>query len=348
MIEKEIVNLGDRKKQILFGAIDNYIKQASPITSLLVHKTEMMDLSTATIRNELSALEAMGYLKQLHTSSGRIPTTKGYRFFVNEIVHNLDYSVKDLKKVKEDLFSTTGNLLEIVQRVTEAVSKTTKYPAVVVLDGFKNLKVQSIKVMYLLSHQVLVLIETNAGVITNTLAASDKVTMHDCENASAIFTDIFAGKKLEYLMQNASSFNEQIKKAMKEYEEIFKLVLCVLENYDSKDRVSSGGILKLLDNPEYSDSKKAREILNILDDKQQLKDIFDTSDDDGISIKIGDENENSALDECAIIKAPIVIDGNKIASVGIIGPQRIDYASVAAVLKFIADQIKSGSTEEKD
>ncbi|MDR0850355.1 MAG: heat-inducible transcriptional repressor HrcA [Christensenellaceae bacterium] len=340
--------MGERKKQILFGAIDNYIKQASPITSLLVHRTDMIDLSTATLRNELSALEAMGYLKQLHTSSGRVPTTKGYRFFVNEIVHNLDYSMRDLKKVKEELFLKTGNLMEIVQSITEAVSKSTKYPAVVVLDGFKNLKVQSIKVMYLLSHQVLVLIETNAGVITNTLSASDKVTMHDCENASAIFTDIFEGKKLGYLMQHVSSFNEQIKKAMKEYEEIFKLVLCVLENYNSKDKVSSGGMLKLLDSPEYSDSKKAREILNILDDKQQLKDIFDTTDSEGISIKIGSENQNSALDECAVIKAPIVIDGNKIASVGIIGPQRIDYASVASVLKFIADQIKDGRTGKKD
>ena len=89
--EQKLPVLSDRKKTILFCAIDNYIKQASPITSLLVQQTELHDISTATIRNELSTLEAMGFLKQLHTSSGRVPTTQGYRFFVDEILKNTSH-----------------------------------------------------------------------------------------------------------------------------------------------------------------------------------------------------------------------------------------------------------------
>ena len=93
--------LSQRKKQILYSAVDNYIKVANPITSSFIQNAELKDTSTATIRNELSSLEAMGYLKQLHTSSGRVPTTKGYRFFVNEILSNLSYTNSELCSVKD-------------------------------------------------------------------------------------------------------------------------------------------------------------------------------------------------------------------------------------------------------
>ena len=105
--------LSGRKKKLLYNAIDNYIKVASPITSLLVKQSTLHDLSTATIRNELNALEAMGYLKQLHTSSGRVPTSKGYRFFVDETLRDTKCSERDLKKIRNDLYARTGNLSEI-------------------------------------------------------------------------------------------------------------------------------------------------------------------------------------------------------------------------------------------
>ncbi len=350
MDDNNIEILSARKKQILFSAIDNYIKLASPITSLLVQQTEMKDLSTATLRNELNALEAMGYLKQLHTSSGRIPTTKGYRFFVNEIVKNTKYSKLELDTVKQDMFSRTNNLGEIVKSIADAVTSKTNYPAVVVLNGFENLIVMSINIMHLLSGQVLVLIDTNAGVITNTLPANDKITRQDCESASKIFCDIFKGHNIGYLMQNIDEFSEKIQNAMRSYEEIFKLVLMVLNNYaeDNSSDVSSGGIIKLLDSPEYNDIKKAKNILSVLDDKEQLKGIFDSSEKEGVSVSIGEENKVAELKDCAVIQTPLIIDGNKIATVGVIGPERLDYASVASVLKFISDKLKERGSDYFD
>ncbi len=343
MRDNQMPQLSPRKKQILFSAIDNYIKQASPITSLLVQQTKMHDLSTATIRNELNTLEQMGYLKQLHTSSGRVPTTMGYRFFVNEILNNAHYTPNEIADVKEDMFMRTNNLSEIVKTIADTVSKTTNYPAVVVFNGFDQLSVNSIKVFHLISGQLLILIETNAGVITNTISASTNITKQDCENASKIFSDIFAGKNIQFLMHNVGSFSDRIQEVMRGYEEIFDLVVYVLENYtrSSGSDVTSKGIVKLLNSPEYSNVEKAKDILNILDDKTQLKDIFDTTDEDGVIVKIGDEIQAPALQNCAVITTPIVIDGNKIASVGIIGPERIDYANIASTLKYISDQINS-------
>lgn len=350
MADETVEILSARKKQILFCAIDNYIKIASPITSLLVQKTEMSDLSTATIRNELNALEAMGYLKQLHTSSGRVPTTKGYRFFVDEIVKNTNCTIRQLETVKQDMFSRTNNLAEIVRSIADTVTKETNYPAVVVLNGMENLIVQTVNVMHLISGQLLVLIDTNAGVITNTINANPDITRQDCENASKIFCDIFKGHNLGYLMQNIDAFNEKIQESMKSYEEIFKLVLFVLNNYANKNSsdVTSGGLIKLLESPEYNDVEKAKGILSILDDKQQLNDIFDVTEKDGVVVKIGDENKIAELKDCAIIQTPLVVDGNKIATVGVIGPERLDYASVASVLKYVADKLKTFNIDNKD
>ena len=223
--------LSERKQTILFCAIDNYIKQASPITSLLVQKTELHDISKATIRNELNTLEAMGFLKQLHTSSGRVPTSKGYRFFVNEILKDTKIDTQTLNQVKNQMFARTTNLTEIVDSIAKTISNTTNYPTVVMLDGFDNLIVQSVKILYLLSSQVLVLIETNAGAISNTISAPSSITKQDCDNASKIFSDVFYSKSVSFMMQNMGSFNSSIKQSMQNYEEVFKLVLNVLNSY---------------------------------------------------------------------------------------------------------------------
>ncbi len=341
--EQKMPVLSDRKKTILFCAIDNYIKQASPITSLLVQQTELHDISTATIRNELSTLEAMGFLKQLHTSSGRVPTSQGYRFFVNEILKDTSYNEKNLKVVKDKMFARTNSISEIVESVSNMISDATNYPTVVMLDGLENLQVQSIKVLFMISGQVLVLIDTNAGAISNTISAPSNITKLDCDNASKIFTDIFGGQSVSFMMQNIESFNSSIKNSMKNYEEVFKLVLKVLSTYqnNTNSNVSNKSLIKMLESPDMTSVEKAKNILTVLDDKESLQNVFDTSNEDGISIKIGQENNIEKLNDCAVIKTPLILDGKKIATVGVIGPERIDYATIASVLKYISDEIKN-------
>jgi len=342
-MEDNLPTLSDRRKNILFNAIDNYIKQASPITSLLVQQTEFHDISTATIRNELNTLEAMGLLKQLHTSSGRIPTEKGYRFFVNEVLMQTNYSQSDIKIVREKMFERTTNLSEVVDSIAKTISNSTNYPTVVMLDGFENLLVKDIKILYMLSGQVLVLIDTNAGAISNTVMANKNITRQDCDNASKIFSDIFNNKSVSFMMKNIDEFNLSIKNSMKNYESVFELVLGVLKSYNNNtnSNVSNRGLIKLLENNEFSSVEKAKNILTILDDEESLQNVFDTSSEEGISVKIGKENNLEKLNECAVIKAPLILDGKKVATVGVIGPERIDYATVASVLKFVSDEIKN-------
>ena len=134
-------NLSDRKKEILYNAIEDYIQYASPITSGDVHEKHLKDISPATLRNELNALEAMGYLKQLHTSSGRVPTTKAYRLFVNELMHQTKFNKKSLMTIKEILTQRTLMLSDIVNSLASVISDATDYPTVVVLKGYEHLKI---------------------------------------------------------------------------------------------------------------------------------------------------------------------------------------------------------------
>lgn len=331
-----------RKKSLLYSAIDNYIKMSSPITSLLVQKTELHDLSTATIRNELNALEQMGYLKQLHTSSGRVPTTKGYRFFVNETLKNVDASGFDIEDIRKKLFDRTMSLTQIVDGISKVVSSKTNYPTVFMFDGFENLIIKNIQVVYLVTNKVLVLIETNIGAISNTLPASSFVTKKDCDNATNVFTSVFSGRTIGYLTDNVGEVNFAVKSAMSEYEEIFKLVLEVINVYkNTRSKVENKGIIKLLENKDLKNVESAKNILSVLDDVDTLKDVLDT-DKEGVSVNIGEENIKE-LSDCAVFKAPLVLDGKKIGTLGVIGPEKIDYASIASVLKFVADEIKGNT-----
>lgn len=341
-VDNNLLQLSTRKKSILFCAIDNYIKLASPITSLLVQQTELHDISTATIRNELNTLEAMGYLKQLHTSSGRVPTSKGYRFFVNEILKDSNIDDNSLTQVKNQMFARTSNLTDIVDTIAKTISNATNYPTVVMLDGFDNLTVQGIKILYLLSGQVLVLVETNIGAISNTISAPSTITKQDCDNASKIFSDVFYNKSVSYMMQNMEDFNCSVKQSMQNYEEVFKLVLSVLSAYqnNANSNVSNRGLIKMLENPELNTN--AKNILSVLDDKDALSDVFSSGEEEqGLTVKIGEENALETLNDCAVIKTPLILDGKKVATVGVIGPERIDYATIASVLKFVADSIKN-------
>ena len=142
--------LSDRKKNILCSAIEDYIKDASPITSGGVKDKHVSQVSTATLRNELNALEAMGYLKQLHTSGGRVPTTEGYRYYVSSLLENFEVNEAMLDKVEQGLSERTTTLKEILSSVAGLVSKATNMPTVIVANGYDKLIIEDIRIIPLI------------------------------------------------------------------------------------------------------------------------------------------------------------------------------------------------------
>ncbi len=333
-------NLSERKKIILTRSVNDYIQSASPITSGAVHDNHLKDISPATLRNELNALEAMGYLKQLHTSSGRIPTSKAYRFYVNEIMKNAKFDKKSLNAVKSIFEKRTENLTDIVNELAGIISEATNYPTFVVLNSYKGLVVESIKIIPLIDGNGILLIGTKSGIINNSMNLASGVTEENCIDASNYLTKHFKDKTIADMIENLPKYLKEIQADLDGFKNIFYSLMDCLEGLASGRSVASAGKTKLLNNPEYADIERAKKVLNFIEDDEHIKKVFKEDQSSGeLSLKIGQENEDEALETCSVVKAEYKVQGNTVASIGVIGPERMDYGKTMGALKFIVEEL---------
>ena len=332
--------LSQRKRQILMGAVEDYIASASPITSGAVHKNILSTISPATLRNELNALEAMGYLKQLHTSGGRVPTSKAYRLYVNNLMGEVDFKLESLHKVKTILEARTTSLNEIISKLSQTIAQATNYPAMVMFNGLNKLTLQSVRIFSLMTGELLVLLQTNAGIINNTIVTNQPVTEQNCVDASNFLTKTFQNKTIEEMITNINSLESEMIQQVDEFKGLINIFINSLTEIASKRKVNVANTTKLLEMPEYSSIEKAKEIIHFFEDEKTIEELLCEETNDDVTFKIGKENQNQALKECSVVKADFKIDGKNVASIGIVGPERMDYAKIASALKYVIDEIK--------
>ena len=346
-------NLSERKREILFSAIEDYIQFANPITSGSVHDKYIKNISPATLRNELSALEAMGYLKQLHTSSGRIPTTKAYRLYVNQLMRSTTFVERELNSVREILSQRTAYLSDIIRLVAGAVSQVTNYPAFVVMDGYDNLPIDGIKIIPLIDKSALLLISTKDGIINGQFPISNGITEENCIDASNLLTKHFSGKTIKYMRDNIQNEVFQTETEIDNFNYLCTNIIdCLTDMISQKKRVVRAGETKLLDEPEYANLESAKKVLSVINNDSEIKQVFESNSDENISFTIGKENSTEELKNCSVVKASYKIGGKKVASIGVIGPERMDYSNVASALKVIVGELGKlnllGNSDAKD
>ena len=337
--------LSDRKKHILCSAIEDYIKDASPITSGGVKDRHVNEVSTATLRNELNALEAMGYLKQLHTSGGRVPTTEGYRYYVSSLLENFEVDSSQLKKVEKELSERTTSLKDILSSVANLISKATNMPTVIVANGYDKLIIEDIRIIPLIDGEALVLFRTKSGIVNHAIkaVASEK----SCDDAGKYLTKKFNGKTIGELLEGDILYSSIAE--VENFKSLIDSLIKSMREFISKRKLDIRGesASHLLDENEHQTVVETKKILNLLDDEDGLCEVIGEAniEDNDITITLGDENEK--VDGCALIKAPIVINGTPVASLAVIGPERMDYASIASAIKVVTSElnkIKDGDT----
>lgn len=198
------MELSERKIKILNIAVEEFIKDSAPITSGSVKDKTALNVSTATLRNELNALEAMGFLKQLHTSGGRVPTAQGYRFYVENLLKDVKATNKELDDVRKIIENRTQSLSEMISKIAKIISKATNYPTVVMVNGIENLVLTEFKIIPLLEEKCMVLIGTNYGYISNTMDFA--ASMENCQDASNYLTKYFKGETMGYMLENIDEY----------------------------------------------------------------------------------------------------------------------------------------------
>lgn len=329
------MELSERKIKILNIAVEEFIKDSAPITSSSVKDNASLDCSTATLRQELNALEAMGFLKQLHTSGGRVPTAQGYRFYVENLLRNIKATNGELEEVRALIENRTQSLTDIVAGIAKIISKATNYPTVVLVNGIENLVLQEFKMVPLLGDKCMVLIGTNYGYITNTMDIS--ATAQNCEDASCYLTKYFKGETMGFMMENISQFKKGMSGEIEAFQSVVDNIVLGLSKMNKQKllNVQAESVVDLVDRPE-----EAKKVLKTLNNEEQLIEVLD-DDDNEISAKIADDN----AENCSVVKAPIIVGGNKLASIGVFGPQKMDYMGIASALKVLVDELNKEKGE---
>ena len=352
MESKELVNISDRKKDILNKAIEDYIYDGVPVSSGSLCEKHNLDLSSATVRNELNALEEMGFLKKLHTSGGRVPTTKGYKVFVKTLAGSIPKETKLIKEIRKSFLNHSRYLTEVVKDVAKTVSDITNYPTVVLYTGLKNYKIERIQIVPLMSGQGLVLIETNFGILEPIVLNGVKLSEKVCLEASFCFTKNFKGTTIDDLVSFAKDAEKKISGELKDYAEIFKAVSDLLIAYIKESEKSiTIGANNLLEMPEYQNSYDAKKIMDFLEDDNLVKKVLsESSDNEKVEFKLGIKTDDSGqAPDCAIVKTNCKTDGVNLAQIAVIGPERMDYSKIASALLYINKEIEGGiSGREKD
>lgn len=325
------MELSSRKKQILAKAVEEYIKDSAPITSSGIKDVGNLDCSTATLRNELNALEAMGYLRQLHTSGGRVPTAQGYRFYVENLLKDIKATDEELDDVRALIENRTSSLNDLVAGIAKIVSKATNYPTVVIVNGLDNLILNEFKFVPLIGGKVMVLIGTNSGYITDTMET--KASEENCNDASKYLTKYFKGESIGFMLRNLSDLNDGMRGEISAFQNIVDSLVGGLKEFNSKKMldVRREGAVKLL----RSDGEDAKKVLELLEDEDNLVEVLNEEDLEGIKISVADDGGK----DVSVVKAPVKFKGQQLATIGVIGPQRMDYEKIASALKVVIENL---------
>ena len=335
-----------RKREIVFVAVDEYIRSAQPITSggLNVH---FKDISSATIRNEMNALESMGYFKQLHTSGGRIPTALAYKEYVNALLENDKLDYNSIKNVISNYENKSVSLISTLTTLAKRLSKATNCPAVLVQHGLSNLTIVNIQIVPLIQKDALLLVETNAGIIDDNISLDPNIDRIACNEASDYLTKHFKGQTIGYMIDNINDVCLKAGAQIIQFKDLIESVAeSLIQTIKTKCDVSNENPAKMLEGINKNELDEAKNVFEFLEDTDNVIDVV-KADGNELNFAIGDD-ENSKFKDGMVMSAPIVINGVSIASLALVGPKRVDYANVAAALKFIVNQIdnaKGGNGE---
>ncbi|NLN96793.1 MAG: heat-inducible transcription repressor HrcA [Eubacteriaceae bacterium] len=334
------MELNERKERILEVIIRSYIDTAEPVGSRTVAKQFKQSISAATIRNEMSDLEDMGFLVQPHTSAGRIPTQKAYRYYVDSImkVKQLEEVLK--RDIHEGYLKVAGDLEDIMTYTTNLLSDLTKYASVVLSPKVTWANCKHLQIIPVFKERVLVVVVTTEGFVENIeLNLSKELTIQDSLRLSNIINSLLGGLHASEINHNL--IDELANVTLEEKVLLREIVIGVQEAlFEHHSQVMSTGVTNLLDYPEFADTDRVRHLVKVSQKKNILAEaLIGDHYSEVLRITIGDENKGEELKELSLITTTYELQDNIIGAIGVIGPTRMQYDHVSSMLEYIRHEI---------
>ena len=329
--------LNERKKIILKSIIDDYIQTAQPVGSRTIARKHELNLGSATIRNEMADLEELGYITQPHTSAGRIPSDKGYRFYVDHLmqIHGLaNEEILNISKVMDDRIE---ELNQLVKRACSIISAVTGYTSVVLTPQFSKAVIRSVQLVGVDDKRVLVVVVADVGMVNNKL-----VKLEECFDEAFLtrlsnsINQLMSGKTVNQItmpmlleLQNGLNVSSGV---------VFHIMEAVAEcvkKIESTD-VYLDGVTNILNHPEFNDLLKAREVLELLKEEEVIAAMVKSAvKKHQFDVRIGSENEIDQMKELSMVTAQYGREGRDIGTIGVIGPTRMTYGKVVSSVQYI-------------
>ena len=331
--------LDDRKKRILQAIVDEYVNTAEPVSSGAISKKKGLDFSSATIRNEMSELEKSGYLEKTHTSSGRIPSVKGYRLYVDELLKEDNISLEEIKYIKEKLQIKADQIEDLTKIASNTLSEITHYTTVAIGPKVTKQIIKEIKFVLLGSRMLMAVILTNTGMIKETIINFGEDIYEDqIETINLLFNSKLQGKPLEKISE---PLDEYIFTEMKSSASMIKTIIEQLNKVIYEEsKLYLEGTNKSFDLPELSKAETARNFINILENKSEVVDLLDNEISKDINVYFGDELDDENLKDFSIVT--LKSDEKDLGTIGIIGPKRMNYSKIISVMRYIQRLIDEG------
>ncbi len=335
--------ISERKKIILKAVVEAHIAGGEPVGSRYILQNENLTCSSATIRNEMAELEALGFLEQPHTSAGRVPSELGYRFYVDSLIESYAMTAREISEINQVLKGKMAELDQILLTASKLAGSLTNYTSFAIKPKASSISIKRFDIVFVDKHSmVLVMISSNGSIVTKKLALEAPISELVASDLSNALNDNIANLTAdEITLPIIMSLEEAMGDRAYIVGPIMKIIYECMSEFDIGDlRVS--GMDRLLQYPEYSDKDQLRELLGALEEKNDILELVSEPENaEGINVVIGSESSVRVMNNSAIVYKPIVRDGRNLGAIGIIGPRRMDYAKVVATLEGLTGNIET-------
>ncbi|WP_443948150.1 heat-inducible transcriptional repressor HrcA [Phascolarctobacterium faecium] len=334
--------LNERKKKILQIIIEDYISSAEPAGSRTIARKYDLGLSPATIRNEMSDLELLGYLEQPHTSAGRIPSAQAYRFYVDALIEPGTLTDNDMALIDGWYNERRRNIDDIFQSTAKILSRMTQNVSMVLTNQQTIANFCYLKFLPLDSqHAILCIVADDGSIDTNVVDIPLGMSSEEM--------DYLAGKMSKLLEdRNLSDISVEILQNVHtdvvEDKLIFSSLLQAVRKMTGRrqeQKVFLGGTKQLLNQPEFRDVERVRNLLGILEEEKVLKDLLQGGEDSGLKVTIGSENKFTGIQDCSMVQATYRLNGQIVGTMAVLGPTRMEYGKVISVIDYLHKYLKT-------
>ena len=332
------MELNERKLNILKAIVKDYIDTAEAIGSRTISKKHDFGVSAATIRNEMADLEELGYLIQPHTSAGRVPSVKGYRLYVDSLMSKGELTDEEKSLIENCMQRNIDNIDSLIHETSKMLSKLTNYTTVAITKSITNNIIKYVQLVNLNEREILLIVVSEKGNVKKAhIPVNENVEQAKLNLISDSLTKRLAGKSLADLDENFISY---VKYQIGEFSMVVDELINILNGDDSDEDYSLtlNGATNIFNYPEFNDIIKAKEFLNLVEEKDAVTDLIKQKviQKDNLNILIGNENGKGLEKDRSVVTATYNVDNNTLGKISFIGPTRMDYARVCSIINYMS------------